>query len=894
VTEPTAFRLWSSPRSRSRDGPSLPSQSGFTLTSVSRRRAEEPSRVAVDYLADPSFSAHKHARESLLRCLPNLPARDADTALAALDATETDLRNQRTQMRVSEDDARDQLRRALQASARLRAATVLEADQADEVRRVAGEAGKKAVSGLGALVAPLRTAKSEKDDFRVAADLVGLLAEDKAVDIVRSAESLAQAQKALAESANKPVDLFEGDIAAMSVARENISGQVSDLASLIRDLAVRGASSADAPVVRMCLTAASRLSASLKSDLVKAAVDAIVAFDGADVVSHGSSVLLGTATSGRERQRSRLSSLFPGVDPGVVETLAQLHNACDEAIECAVEFCTTSGQMFPDFQGACLLAMELLMSRLVVLPAHIILNEFEEALKDARRNGEAGETDLPKISGSATRRRAQSDAVVAVVAEETRFLDALASIASIIAHADGQFTSIAAKNDLSLPSWRTALEDSCAPVRPRLSAYFSLEIRWLEDRTRDAFGDVGNVAPAPARASSSSGVRDESYLRYRVSFLRISALLPQMAHRAASSCLCSLRRCTIALALPRAVPAQEPGANHEPSPNMGLLLNILVDDFVASATFLLEGLDCLLPESATAAYLPDMWASGSSPLASFCKTLGYVHDASKVVDDFLGSLQLQKFDTDATRPGLTEDATTSLPAHEIDERLATAVTLSQRRSAQTRLREGLESPTAATHRGIESSVYAVTERIAVLLSADGHGASAYFQSDATPPGDSHWTEGESGIEPSMPFISACAFLEQQLGVARANLPRHNLHVTISLLLEATHDAVLRHWRSLQPPKPPRGGLQMAEDGRAVAQVFGRLPPAATSLSLLPEYGAVLSVREAELEGAIEAPALARAEAQALADLIGLRPDGDGPRMTALRRSLVSADGLPDE
>lgn len=919
VAEPTAFRLWGSSDSRSGDHLHVPSTRGSGAFTSSRRVGNgEPPRVVVDYLADPAFSPHSHASESLLRCLPVLPARDADTALAALDATETDLRNQRTQMRGGEDVARDLLRHSLQSSARLRATTVSEADQAEAIRVVASEAGKASVKGLGSLVAPLRSAKCEKDAFAIAADLVALFAEDKTLDIVRSAIALAHARDVLAES-ESAMNLFEGDNAVLGTARDCVAEHIEDLSSHLRELVVRGASSSDASVVRMCLTAASKLSSSLENSLVEAAVDAIVDFDGGDVVSHGSSVLIGASTS-RSRSRSSGIPFFPGIDAAVAEALNPLRSACSGAIQSASDFCSASANMFPDPPGACLLVLERLVHAVLVQPALIVIEEFQTAVKVTRREHHASRTislnGLSSISTdanpAATLRLAQTNSLETVAAAETRVLDALAAVACIVVDVDYRICRVAAASNVPQAAYRSALDKACSLLRPPLSSYFELEKPWLDERTQSAYVDVDRVALIPERLTSGLSAVDESYHRYRVAYLNVAARLAEMTSVAVSACLTALRRSVSALCLPGAVlqgtgkdavlPGREPKTSLEPfmtkaglrsnsaageirgsSGFTNLLLQSLVSEFVRCAMFLLEGLEYLLPRDAAVAAHPDMWASGSSPLASFCKTVGYVYDASTVVDDFLASLQLQaqdKFDANRSEKDAMK---MSSRTPEWDEKVQRSVSATERRVAQMALRNGLEPVTATTHRGMESAVGAVADRLTVILSGGSMTAAEYAGL-----ADREGVELGRELEPSMPFVSACAFLEQQLGVVRANLPSRNLSITAALLMGVTHDIVLRRWQMLEGAMSAPGGLQMAADGRAILQVFERLAPKEGKVNLLTQYGLVFSSGATELEMVIEARPLAQAEAQTLVDLISKRPDCDTAQVTALCRSLASS------
>lgn len=836
-------------------------------------RSDPPPAELVDYLSDSSFSAHKHATESLLRCLPLLPALDADTALAALDATEADLRNQRRQMRDSEGAARDRLRRAVDNSSRLQTGTVLEADQADEVRLVATDAGRSAVNGLKNLVSPLRVAKTEKEELAVAANLVGLLAEDKALDIVESAEALARARDVLNSQGNSAIELFEGDEAALGKARVCVAEQIDDLSSDLDDLVVGGASSSDASVVRMCLDAASKLSPALEASTVKAAVDAVVDFnDEANVISHGSGLMYGSSPSGG-RSHSRDPEFFPGIDAAVAEALAPFREACHEAIERANDFCGMSASMFQDKCAACLLAIERLMHRVIVLPAHRVIEEFELALQTARERELRSSDDHVRSDGSSFRsssptlRFSRIGSRETVDEAETRYLDAVAAITCIVSFVDCELSGVAAANGVLEATCRSAMDSACSLVRPPLSMFVELETKWLKSRVAEAFAEIERVALA-----SESVAVDPSYHRYRISHLKVAAKLPQMSHVAVSLCLASLRRCISALV------SYRPGRNDADKVQalLGKLLQNAVAEFVGSVTLLVDRLQKLLPNDAAAAEHPDNWTRGASPLASVCKTIRYAHAGSKTVDSFLGSLQLSP----------SQHSTTSSPtSREWEEQIQGSISVQERRVAQLALRRGLEPIAASAHLGMQSAVAAVARRLAKLLS-EGGGTTAKYVS----PWGGDGSHEDDDPEPSFSFVSAAAFLEQELGVVHANLPAHNLAVAVRLLISATHDVVLRRWEALDGAIPARGGLQMAADGRALELAFERLAPEESQLTLLARYGLVFSTPRAELGAVIAAQLRPLADAQTLAALIGRRPDGSSTELSALSLSLVSPAG----
>lgn len=882
IGEPTALRQWSASASGDRDRPFTSGSARSNNFAAGRRtlKSEPPSPELVDYLADSSFSAHKHATESLLRCLPVLPAHDADTALAALDATEADLRFQRRQMQDSEDAARDRLRRSMQSSVSLQAGTVIEADRADEVRLAATGAGRNAVNGLKKLVAPLRVAKTEKEELTVAANLLSLLAEDKALDVVQSAEALGRAWQVLSGDGNSAVALFEGDEVVLSRARARIAEQIDDFSSDLDDLVVRGASSSDAAVVRMCLDAAAKLSPELEARTVKAAVDAIVDCDETDVISRSSGLVLGSSSS-RNRSHSRGPEFFPGIDAVVAERLAPFRDACHDAIESAAEFCGTSANMFPDRGAACVLALERLLFRVIVLPADGVIKEFELALLTARESELASGSDRLASDGQevldtsqGTRlSRTGSGSYETVNVAETRFLDTVAAIACIVSYVDNELCRVAAAGDVSEALCRSAIDSACSLVRSPLSMFVDLETKWLNNRMEAAFEEIARVPLAPEKL-----VVDASYHRCRVSYLNIIAKLPQTSHVVVAACLASVHRCISALVAHRPAKADISKGQFL----VGKFLRTVVHNFVRIVTSLVDRLHFILPDEAAVAEHPDIWTRGASPLASVCKTIRHAHAGTEAVDTFLMSLEV---------PASKHFASVSQVSREWKEQIQRSAPSPERRAARAALRRGLEPVVASMHRGIQSAVAAVARRLIILISGGGDTAAQYAS-----PWDQDGVHREGADpEPSLPFVDAAAFLEQELGVVHANLPGHTLGLTVSLLISATYEAVLARWDALSGTVPAEAGRQMIADGRVIESAYERLASEESKLLLLSRYGLVFSTPRSRLGAVIESQLMPLADTHTLVELIRRRPDGSSAELSSLRRSLVSpADDSADE
>jgi hypothetical protein len=865
--------------------------------------------VSIPSLADPSFSPHRHASDTLLRCLPTLPARDADTALAALDAAEADIRAQCDRVRDKEGAARDQLRRALQASARTRAAAAFDADEAEEARAAAAVAGKAAVRSLAQLASPLRVARAERAEFADARDLVGVLTEDRALDVVRSAHVLSRARGVLA--GGEAAVLFDGDVSALRVARARIQDHVDDLAALLAESVVFAAEEEDSAAVRVCISAGAKLGAPVEARIVQAAVDAIVAPADAVDASRGSSVLF---SSTRHDRAATDGDVAPGVDSAVARALTPLLVVSDDAIESAREFSTIAMSWFPDPAGACLLAVERLVERLVARAAGAVLDEFDQNVDEAQRDAAEAESDFARrragdAAAATNAHRACLDAASRLAAARTNLLDALAAVANTVAVAEVELGAVASSHGVSPACCSAAARRATSDLQPRLAAFFDLEKGGLEEHVRLAFADVARLE------AQSADFPDESYHRFRVMYLRVASALPVMTHEAVKCCLASLRRCAVALVPPAAsepsvslhgsslaggkaadrlgpdrlqgggLGAAEAGldAGEAPGAAMNALCHALTAEFLSRAGALLEGAHRLLPNGASAAGHPDLWASGSSPLASFCKAVKYVQESATLVDHFLMSFEALPPSNDRNGRAVARPPPAAAAAESgADRKIASAMPASARLSLRAALRGGLEPLTACAQRGIEASVNAIGDRLDVVL-----GGATYAGDGAGPVGDQFRYHAE--VEPSMPFVTACAFLEQQLGVVRSALPPHNLALTVDLLSARTYDVVLSRWlRKGAGAVGVGSGLQMAADGRAVVQAFGGAAPADCGLDVLPALGALFSTPAAELGAMVEARPLARADAPALVALLSMRPDAGAAEVAALCAALSAS------
>jgi hypothetical protein len=104
--------------------------------------------------------------------------------------------------------------------------------------------------------------------------------------------------------------------------------------------------------------------------------------------------------------------------------------------------------------------------------------------------------------------------------------------------------------------------------------------------------------------------------------------------------------------------------------------------------------------------------------------------------------------------------------------------------------------------------------------------------------------------------------------------------------------VLSRWLSLKATVTVTGGLQMATDGRATAQVFGGVCPE-SGVDRLGLFGDIFVRRAVELARVVEAESLARADASTIIALLEKRVDADDTNIQNLRTTLRAATNVDE-
>jgi hypothetical protein len=353
---------------------------------------------------------------------------------------------------------------------------------------------------------------------------------------------------------------------------------------------------------------------------------------------------------------------------------------------------------------------------------------------------------------------------------------------------------------------------------------------------------------------------------------------------------------------------------------MGELCGMVLSEFLSSAKTLLDGAKHLLPIDDHAARRPDIWSSGSSPFLSYCKAVRYLFDSNRQVDRFLQSFEViaaSGMPGGAVGAGRAADdaAMHMSAAGGLDDLIGDVFDANSRASLRATLRSGLNPLSREAKVGIAAAASGVAARLAAIIvdgadvtdvlysasdavladrlrgslldeSGVGGGAVDWAREDH----DTSWY-GAVDEEPSMPFVNASAFLEQQLGAAKVTLAGQNLNLAISVLAQQACARVLQGWRELNHVVSAAGGMQMSADARAILHVFGPSAPG-SGVDSLPSVGRLFFTPAAELSTIVDAQPFCDIDPACLVDLIRKRPDAErNDHVKALCVSLASFPAL---
>lgn len=939
--EPPALRVWSAPERvrtgvqvSARETPSsrvAPSVEGLRVVQYANTRSIDSRRYArqssvpdavlprtelhhslpLSYYSAPGFSPHALAHTILERSLPSLPARDADAALAALDATEAELRTHRDSVRAMEDANRDTLRVALQASSRVRAAGVLDADQAEEARAVAEEYGRAASNGLRSLLLPLRGARDEKRQMLDARDLVAALSGgSRQLDVLRAAQVLACAQRELAGE-NASVAIFDGSDEALERARAHVGRAIESLSVMLESAVTRAAGSADSSLVRLCILASLSLGQLFEARVVKAAVDAVIVTP-ADRDHPDHSSILPQMPSANESAQPAFQD--PTDDGYTEEDLRRFVAYQVDVVEAARDFATRTMSWFPSPVVAHLHVVNRLVEHFIVPEGQFVLDRVEEDVRSAQRHLDLTEKDSSSQPSSAEHvlrgdHDSYADARQALTRARLRQLDVGASMSRKLAILQVSLSSSLGGDGVA--KLGNSFDYATKGLKYRIAKCMEMEKPFLTERVSLAFEEIVMLEGTEDSSQAQHRLQGDGLHRYRTSFLRVAAKLPDMVSYSISLCYSAMRRCGLMHLQPF-----EPGLQLGISGTSGMASNAIPSE----ATLLPDALEPMREfcsillrqylyfsdklvldsmrlhlEDETANAERSVLSNNASPLASMCKTIKYIFESSRLVDSFFQTFkQFVPFKAEPRKQAVDDDETL------IDTLIYRLVSMKERRALRLALRKGLDRLTVHTKIGVEKGIDDVRRCVDALLDCEEDKFS-YAGDDSDDRGTTGGAANATGrpsylaqTEPSMPFVSVAAFLEQQVGILRANLPPDNLVAIIGLLAEKTYESVLGRWRVLQRPLSARAGLQMVSDGEVVVRAFGELPQSSAGLSRIFALGRILSTPPHRLGKVMELNALAHVEAEALLDLIEKRTDCNAPLVLAARETLIASSRTPTQ
>lgn len=923
-----------------------------------------PAAVDLASAVSPDFSAHAHLMAILQRQAPQLiEARDADTALAALDAAESVVREQRDAARAEEGDARDLLRRALQSSARTKANALLDVDQAEQSLAFVTEMAKTASRTLSALVDPIRVAKDDKTHLKTANDLALLLDGQTRIDVVRAAELLAIAQET-ADSDETGAKLFDHDFATLHFARSKLSACVSDLRSNLMDAIERGCITLDAPTIRTCMAAAKFLGHEAEHAVLKAGIQAYVSVGDGPQSSPPSRLLQRTsrqglglyhsssATScsvavsstahgdGQTTASERESSDNTGANSSatvdddafdISKTISPVRIAHGEALRTAEEFSLKAKAAFPDVAEACLCLVEKLFECRISRVAAAILDRLEYESKHCDSSvDEAAEAlnqqlkvqrSASSIAKAGVHRVLQRSSTKAATAK-THYLNSLALLSSIMSVVEKDLFAICRKFDVSPFSFRAAIQSAREPMSIHFSRYLHLEKQWICQQIRLSFADIDRISAQTPTATSMSKLASDAFHRYRVQYLHIASRHPATTKAVSGRCLESLRRCFLCFVGPGLMSENNEDREsawckndvrsfrtinhhhgrlhvgdvstniHNDFEGVRALLNEICTDFLRLyekySRALLLGAHNLLPADDSSASQPELWSSGSSPLAAYCKVIRYMIDANCVLDTFLGTLQAAESTPSAV---LERDASVDF-AKNTDVHMPSVLDHDCRWQLRQVLRASLQELALESQGGLKMAIRDVGIRLMALLDADElkrmysvPDVKLYDSSSQCMSLDE--SSFPINLEPSMPFVTASAFLEQQLGNIRSLLASPNVELAVNWFVSEVYQAVVKRWREIDGIITATGGMQLAADGHAIAQVFESFGKD-NDLWRLPAMGQIFLSTSNDLQAVIETEPLSHANATILVDLLNKREDASSPAVLAIASSLTAA------
>lgn len=309
-----------------------------------------------------------------------------------------------------------------------------------------------------------------------------------------------------------------------------------------------------------------------------------------------------------------------------------------------------------------------------------------------------------------------------------------------------------------------------------------------------------------------------------------------------------------------------PGADQQLNDLITSISYSLVQNYLANAETLLQAASYLLPTTGSSAKREELWSPGSSPLSAYVEAIGALTNSDRLLDDFLANIVLDNV------------ASERLPlAGAIDTEIANSVQVKIRNEIRRELISGLKDLAVDAKVGVEAAVSAVGTQLLSILSAPG-ALDAYASVNETS-NAATWNRTErvnSGLEnePSMPFITASSFIEQQLLACRAALTGNNLEYLTVCMAETVRDVVIQHWSRCKGPFSKTGALLLMVNARAVVRAFPAGSRSSEIVSVLSVLAQLHFDSPDEIWGTLESDSLARIKTSAILKALEKRADLD--------------------
>lgn len=965
VEEPNAFRiahpppdLDPQPHPSSQRDPNLPFTSDFAapphptfarpaknFARTQSHPVEPASWLASADLSSQSFSAHdflqrvlspKQDKTSRPTQIPVLDDTfDADVALATLDTVESALRKKRNIAKREEDVARDELRKALDLSAKSREQLVRTADTVSTNVSASGGVVRQAANVLSSDVGALKALTDKLASLQDARDLVSLLTvSTNELDAVRVSRFLASAHKHVDDGSLASL-LSEED---MDVAREEVQRCQGELAASIHKWMKGAVDSGNIHVMRECAMAAEELG--ISQQFTDSYISHAFAFE--------------RTTSAQRLQDEEFDSLDPA------DALEKFRVVCWEASNTLGEIIPTVCEVFPKPSRALASVIRRLLEKKAIGMADAIMSAFlrgsekvtsAHGRKDEKLSPDLTDVPLGRRSMEMMKSLAIADAkenwretARRTAAERKKFLIVSTKILKYITKLKAElFIQCRVPGAEHVDMLFAEIPDPCYVFASHwVSKYLAFEKAWLDEQFGTAFFDITRIEAHMPRLAPRETSDAEVYHRYRSFYSHISSQYQDMTASAIECTYESLCRVTTVLShmsdsatvkngdVPTSATRGHSANEHNdqqkggksqdgkttsgstnggqqlsstdleaekmpslsdvhqfeehPCESIDLkqvlrgIMDSLVMTYLANSETILQAATHLLPVSESDAEMQQLWVSGASPLTAYMQAVDTLSKSNEVLDEFLLTVEPSDHISDISSPTMTPY---SDPGSHISR--------DTRELLHRELATGLYDLGVEAQCGVRAAISAVRVRLSAILSTpvarEIYKSLRSLDSLPTSTDENESAKANLELEASPAFLSASAFIEQQLQSILQSLHSTNREYVLFELSIITKEVVLECWCNCDGPISVAGALQLVADGRVMMRMFENHRECSTNVDCLPAIGQLFLESAEGLWKCVEARSLANVEAKVLVELLKKREDRHLERVVKVCQSL---------